>query len=91
MKIDTIASFTATNLNTPGPVLDAAVRGPVRITRRGEAFVLLREARLAEILDEAADPRPKELADLVAGYDRAEMTSRLGHRLTDQPEGSEAL
>lgn len=91
MKIDAIASFTATNLKAPGPVLDAAVRGPVRITRRGETFVMLREAQLAEMLAEAADPRPKNLADLVDGYDPDAVKSRLGDWLTDRPEGKEAL
>ena len=91
MKIQSVAAFTATNLKTPGPVLDAAARGPVRITRRGETFVLLREAQLAEIIAEAADPRPKDLADLVADYDAEGVKSRLGAWLTDGPVGKEML
>jgi hypothetical protein len=91
MKIQPIAAFTATSLKTPGPVLDAATRGPVRITRRGESFVLLRETELAEILVEAADPRPKSLADLVKDYDAEDVKSRLGAWLTDAPVGKEAL
>ena len=83
------ASFTATALKSPGPVLDAAARGLVRITRRGETFVLLREAHLTELLAEAADPRPKTLADLVAGYDPA--AASLGTWLADPPAGKEAL
>jgi hypothetical protein len=86
-----VASFTATNLKTPGPVLDAAARGPVRITRRGEIFVLLREARLTELLAEATDPRPKNLADLVAGYDADGVKARLAGWLADPPAGREAL
>ena len=91
MKTQSVATFTATNLKTPGPVLDAAVRGPVRITRRGETFVLLREAQLANLLAEAADPRPKTLADLVAGYDAESVVSSLEGWLTDGPVGKEAL
>jgi hypothetical protein len=91
VKIESVASFTATSLKTPGPALDAAARGPVRITRRGETFVLLREAQLAEILTEAADLRPKDLTDLVAGYDPAAVASRLGGWLTDRPAGKEPL
>ena len=91
MKIEAIASFTATGLKTPGPVLDAAARGPVRITRRGETFVMLREAQLDELLAEAADPRPKTLADLVSGYDADAVNPRLGGWLTGRPEGKEAL
>ena len=91
MKVHSIATFTATNLKTPGPVFDAAARGPVRITRRGETFVMLREAQLAELLTEAADPRPKSLADLVAGYDAQDIESRLGGWFADRPAGKEAL
>ncbi len=91
MTLKSVASFTATNLKTPGPILDAAARGPVRITRRGEAFVMMREAQLAEILAEAADPRPKSLADLLTGYDAAEVKSRLGAWLADAPAGKESL
>ncbi len=91
MSVEAVASFTASNLKSPGPVLDAAARGPVRITRRGESFVILREARLAELLAEAADPRPKTLADLVAGYDAAGVKARLSGWLADAPSGTEAL
>ena len=91
MKICSGANFTATNLKTPGPVFAAAARGPVRITRGGEAFVLLREAQLEEIIADAADPRPKSLADLVAGYDADSVKARLGGWLADGPAGKEAL
>lgn len=91
MKIQSVASFTATNLKTPGPALDAAARGPVRITRRGISFVLLRESQLTELLVEAADPRPKTLADLVAGYDADRVKVRLAGWLADTPAGNEAL
>jgi len=91
MKIEAVASFTATNLKAPGPVLDAATRGLVRITRRGETFVILREAQFAEILADAADPRPKTLADLLAGYEAEEVKSRLRGWLDDKQSGREAL
>ena len=63
----------------------------MRITRGGEAFVLLREAQLEEIIADAADPRPKSLADLVAGYDADSVKARLGGWLADRPAGKEAL
>lgn len=91
MTIEATATFMASDLKQSGPILDAAMRGIVRIKRRGEAFVLLREAQFDHIVAEAADPRPKTLADLVAGHDAAEVKSRLGHWHADQPAGRESF
>ncbi len=89
MDVHFVSSFTATDLKAPGPVLDAATRGPVRVTRRGQSFVLMREEQLAEIVAEAADPRPKALADLLVDYDAEDVKKRLGGWLIDPPVGKE--
>ena len=46
---------------------------------------------MTEPLAEAADPRPKTLADLVAGYDADRVKVRLAGWLADTPAGNEAL
>jgi hypothetical protein len=89
MEFTFVSSFTATDLKAPGPVLDAATRGPVRVTRRGQSFVLMREEQLAEIVADAADPRPKTLADLVVDYGAEDVKKRLGGWLRDPPVGKE--
>lgn len=91
MSDQRVAEFTASDLKAPGPILDAAVRGIVRIRRRAETFVLLREAELDALLAEAADPRPKTLGDLLQGYDAPEVTGRLRGWLEDRPAGKEGL
>jgi len=91
MTVQTIADFTASDLKQSGPILDAAVRGVVRIRRRGEAFLLLREAQFDRLVAEAADPRPKTLADLLVDYDAAEVKGRLSGWLSDTQAGNEAL
>jgi hypothetical protein len=91
MILETIASFTASDLKQSGPILDAATRGMVRLTRRGDVFLLLREAQLAHMLQEAADPRPKTLADLLVDYDAEDVKARLGAWTNAAPSGGEAL
>jgi hypothetical protein len=91
MNMDSVATFTASDLKQSGPILDAAVRGVVRIRRRNEAFVLLTETQFDRILAEAADPRPKTLSDLVADYDAADVKARLSHWNAEPPQGQEAL
>ncbi|MBL6457208.1 hypothetical protein JMJ55_17870 [Belnapia sp. T6] len=91
MHVPSIAEFTASDLKTSGPVLDAAVRGVVRIRRRGQTFVLLSEARLDEIVAEASDPRPKSLADLVQGYDAEDVKNRLRGWEAEEAVGKEGL
>ncbi len=91
MKIEAVANFTASDLKQSGPILDKAVQGIVRIQRRGEAFLLLREAQFDRIIEEAADPRPKSLADLLIGYDAEDIKTRLAVWNADPPVGSEVL
>lgn len=91
MTIETIGNFTASDLKQSGPVLDAAARGVVRIRRRGEVFLLLREAQFEQMIAEAADPRPKTLADLLADYDAQEVKERLASWFADPPAGKELL
>lgn len=91
MRVQSVADFTASDLKTSGPVLDAAAQGVVRIRRRGQTFVLMSEARLDEIVAEASDPRPKTLADLVEGYDADDAKSRLRGWFADGPVGKEGI
>jgi len=91
MAIETIADFTASDLKQSGPVLDSAARGVVRIRRRGDAFLLLREAHFEQLMAEAADPRPKTLADLLVDYDAADVNNRLSGWLADTPTGNEGV
>jgi hypothetical protein len=91
MSVETVASFAASDLKQSGPILDAATRGVVRITRRSDVFLLLREAQFADIMREAADPRPKTLADLLVDYDPADIKTRLGAWTADAPAGTETL
>jgi hypothetical protein len=91
MSVDAIGTFTASDLKQSGPILDAAAQGVVRIKRRGEAFLVLREAQFDMLIAEAADPRPKNLADLLVDYDADEIKARLSWWLTDGPAGKELL
>jgi hypothetical protein len=63
----------------------------VRIKRRGEAFLLLRESHFETLMAEAADPRPKTLADMLVDYNAEEVKARLSSWLTDAPVGKELL
>lgn len=89
--MDVLCEFAATALKSTGPVFDAASRGAVRITRHRERYVLVREERLEQIIAEAADPRPKTLAELVAGHDAKAEKVALRGWLDDEPVGNEAL
>ena len=91
MTIQTIADFTASDLKQSGPILDTATRGLVRIRRRGDAFLLMREVQFERLVAEAADPRPKTLADLLIGYDPKDVKERLSGWLADAPEGHEGI
>ena len=86
-----IAEFRASDLKQSGSVLDAAQRGAVRITRNRTRFVLIEETRFRQMLEDAADPRPKTLADLVSGYDAAEVRRRLAPWMADEPADAERL
>jgi hypothetical protein len=91
MDIAMTAEFTASDLKQSGPILDAAAQGIVRIKRRGEVFLLLKQARFEELMAEAADPRPKTLADLLVDYNAEDVKARLSGWLGDAPVGNEAL
>jgi len=89
--VEPVADFTASDLKQSGPILDAATRGVVRIKRRNESFLLLRETHFEQLLEEAADPRPKSLADLLVGYDAEEVKQRLSGWMSESPTGQEIL
>jgi hypothetical protein len=86
------ASFSATALNkSGGKLLDAALRGAVRITRRDQRFVLLREDALAELIEEARDDRPRSLQDMLRDYDAEKIKKLTRGFLDDAPKGKELI
>jgi len=87
-----VATYTATDLNkSGGKVLDDAGRGTVRIRRRGNSYLLMREDTLDGLLAAARDGRPQSLADLVRGYDASKVKSLTSGFLKDAPLGKERL
>lgn len=91
MDIETIASFTASDLKQSGPILDAAAQGMVRIKRRGETFLLLREAQFDRSIREAANPHPKNISDLLTNYDADDVKIRLSSWNADAAAGKQVL
>lgn len=92
MEIEYVADYSATDFSKKvGRALDAAGQGAVRVQRRGETFVLLRKRQLEQIVQDAADTRPKSLDDLLAHYDAAEVKAAMGGWLNDGPAGKEVL
>ncbi|HTR17900.1 MAG TPA: hypothetical protein VMI52_12820 [Acetobacteraceae bacterium] len=92
MHLVFVADYSATDFSKKASrALDAAVQGAVRVKRRDEVFVLLRERQLEEIVQDASDPRPKTLEDMITGYDAAEIKSRMSGWLADEPTGKEVL
>jgi hypothetical protein len=86
------ASFSATDLNkSGGKLLDAALRGAVRITRRDQCFVLMREEALGELIEDARDDRPKSLHDLLRDYDAEKLKKLTRGFLDDAPKGKERI
>jgi hypothetical protein len=78
----TVADHSASDLKEPGPILDAATRGIVRIRRGGDVFLLLRQPECDTLTNGAATRRPESLAELLADYDAADVKRRLaGHAL----------
>jgi hypothetical protein len=51
----------------------------------------MRESDLEQLLADAADPRPRTLADLLVGYDADAVKSRLGSWLDHPPVGKEIV
>jgi hypothetical protein len=86
-----VKTVAASALKAPGPILDAARDGLVTITRRNEEFVLVSRRRLTAIVQDALDPRPKSLDDLLKGFDAEAHREALGGWLADPPVGREVL
>jgi len=91
MDMKPVAQFFASDLKKSAPVLDAAMQGLVVIKRRNEQFVLLRQTQLDQMMEEAADPRPKCLEDLLVDYDAVKIKQLLAAWDNDPPAGSEIL
>lgn len=92
MTVPVVAQLSSTDLNkASGKVLDTAAEGPVRILRRNQRFVLLREEALDEMLEAARDDRPQSLEDLLDGYDPDKIRRLAGGFLSDPPSGKEML
>jgi hypothetical protein len=87
-----LASFSATDLNkSGGKLLDNALQGAVRITRRDQRFVLMREDALVGLLDEARDDRPQSLEDLLRDYDCQKIRALTDAFRADAPAGKELI
>jgi hypothetical protein len=92
MAVAIVAEMSSTDLNkTSGKVLDAAVEGPVRVRRRDQRFVILREDALDELLAAARENRPQPLAALLQDYDCEKVASLVGDFLADAPAGRELI
>ena len=91
MDIKEVASFKAADLKNTGLIFREASRGIVKISRHSERYVLMRQADLEQMLAEAADPRPKTLADLLVGYDAEAVKAKLGSWAADGPVGKAIL
>jgi len=91
MKPAPEANFSASDLKKPGPILNAAAQGIVRIKRRDEVFVLMRPTQFDRLLEEAGDLRPKHLRELLQGYDAVGVKQRLGAWNADKGVGKETL
>lgn len=90
-KLRFAASYSATDLNKSGGRLrDAASRGAVRIARRQQRFVPIREDALVDLLKEAREDRPRSLEDLHRDYD-AKKVKKLTRRFLDDAAKVEEL
>jgi hypothetical protein len=86
-------SYSTTDVNKSGSRVydDAWDLGGVKITRRGQEFVLMRSDYLAKMIEDAREGRPNALEDLLKDYD-PEKIKRLGAEfLADRPAGKELL
>lgn len=92
MSVAVIAEMSSADLNkTSGKVLDIAFEGPVRVTRRNQRFVVMREEALENLLDAARDNRPQSLEDLLQDYDKEKINRLAGGFLADPPSGKEIV
>lgn len=82
-----MAQFTLTQLsNQPGEVIEAAIRGPVDLTRHGKRkFVLLSADRYDEIVSRG-DVRRAYTVENVPDDIRAMMIESLENPVDDAPE-----
>ena len=86
------AQTSSTELNkTSGKVLDLALKGPVRIVRRNQNFIVIREEDLEEMLESAKGGRPRTLQDMLVGYDQEKINSLVGGFIADPPVGKEII
>ena len=87
-----VADYSATEFSKhASQVLDMAGQGAVRVKRRNEVFVLLRERHLDQIVADAQDNRPKTLEDMLQGYNADQMKAGMTGWLEDIPAGKETL
>ena len=86
-------SYSTTQLNKSGAQVydDAWAKGGVKITRRGQTFVLLRQDYLSTLIHEARDDRPKSLDDLLHDYDADKIKSLTTDFTNAPPTGSEIV
>jgi len=92
MPVPVIAELSSTELNkTSGKVLDIAAEGPVRVLRRTQRFVVLKEETLEGMLDAAREDRPQSLDDLLRNYDKKKIHDLAGGFLTSSPAGKEII
>ena len=88
---DTSYSTTAVNKSGSRVFDDAWVKGGVRITRRGQLFVLLRQDYLDRLIEEARDDRPNSLDDLLRDYDAAKIRTLTADFADDDAQGREIV
>ncbi len=87
-----VADYSATDFSKrASQVLDMAGHGAVRVRRMNEVFVVLRERQLNDIVEDARDPRPKSLEDMLEFYDADDIKANLKGWLEDKPAVNEAL
>ncbi|MEI8394110.1 MAG: hypothetical protein WCF85_05200 [Rhodospirillaceae bacterium] len=90
--LEFFAQMSSTELNkTSGKVLDLAIEGPVRVIRRNQHFVIIREETLDNMLEAAKENRPRTLQDMLVGYDSEKIKSLVGGFISDEPAGKEIL
>ncbi len=86
------AEMSSTELNkTSGRVLDLAQKGPVRVIRRSQHFIVIREEALDDMLEAAQENRPKTIQDMLVGYDREKIMKLVGGFISDPPKGKEII
>lgn len=92
MPVSVIAELSSTDLNkTSGKVLDIAAEGPVRVLRRSQRFVLLKEETLDGMIDAAREARPQSLDDLLQDYDKGKIRELAGGFLSSSSTGKEII